>query len=198
MYNSYMLPEYFAYIGAFVTASGGVSYLVQTIRGRVQPNRVTWFLWALAAFIAFFAQISQGVGITALLTFVVGFLPLLIFAASFLNKKAYWQLTRFDFLCGAFSLLGLIAWIITKEGNIALTFSIIADFLASFPTFVKSYKEPASESASAYLLNAAGDGILLLTIKKWDFANAGFAVYLFLNCLVLIFLITSKIGKKKS
>jgi hypothetical protein len=193
-----VLPEYFVYIGSLITACGGISYLIQTIRGKVQPNRVTWFLWALAAFIAFFAQISQGVGITALLTFVVGFLPLLIFIASFLNKKAYWHLTSFDFLCGAFSVLGLVAWLVTKEGNTALLLSILADFLASFPTFLKSYKEPGSESASAYILNAVGDGILLLTIKKWDFANAGFAVYLFLNCLVLIFLITSKIGKRKS
>ncbi|HVZ58544.1 MAG TPA: hypothetical protein VG935_02225 [Patescibacteria group bacterium] len=192
-----MLPEYFVYIGIAITASGGVKYLIETLKGEVQPNRVTWFLWSLSAFIAFFAQISQGVGIIALLTFVVAFLPFLVFCASFLNKKAHWALTRFDLACGALSIVGLIAWGVTKEGNIAIFFSILADLLASFPTFVKSYTDPQSESASAYSLNAVGDGLLLLTIKTWDFAHAGFAEYLFLNCLVLIFLIKSKIGVKK-
>lgn len=192
-----MLPEYFVYIGSGITAVGGLSYLIQTLQGKVQPNRVTWFLWALVAFIAFFAQISQGVGLTVLLTFVVGFLPLLIFLVSFINKKAYWRLSRFDLLCGLFSLIGIIAWVVTKEANTALAFSIIADFLASVPTFVKSYREPESESAGAYALNALGDGVILFTIRQWDFANAGFAIYLFLNCLILVSLITFKIGKKK-
>lgn len=84
----------------------------------------------------------------------------------------------------------------TKEANTALAFSIIADFLASVPTFVKSYREPESESAGAYALNALG-GVILFTIRQWDFANTGFAVYLFLNCLILVSLITFKIGKKK-
>jgi len=47
------------------------------------------------ALIAFKAQIKEGVGIhQALLTFMVGFIPLIIFIASFINKKAYWKIGK--------------------------------------------------------------------------------------------------------
>ncbi|MEK9178462.1 MAG: hypothetical protein AAB801_01630, partial [Patescibacteria group bacterium] len=64
-----MLNENFVYVGLFIASLGNIVYLIQTLRGKVQPNRVTWFLWALAPLIAFAAQIKQGVGVQSLLTF---------------------------------------------------------------------------------------------------------------------------------
>jgi hypothetical protein len=39
-------------VGAAVTAAAGPGYAVATLRGRVRPNRVTWFVSGLAASIA--------------------------------------------------------------------------------------------------------------------------------------------------
>src|SRR5438045_193855 len=103
-----MLNENFVILGVFINFLGGVSYIIDTLRGKVQPNRVSWGLWAFAVTIAFLAEIKQGVGIQSLATFMVGFTPLLIFLASFVNKKAYWKITKFDMACGVFSIVGLI------------------------------------------------------------------------------------------
>lgn len=94
-----MLNENFVILGAVILAIGSLSYLIDTLKGKVKPNRVTFFLWALAPLIAFAAEIKQGVGIQSLMTFMVGFSPLLIFLASFVNKKAEWKLGSFDFIC---------------------------------------------------------------------------------------------------
>jgi hypothetical protein len=96
-----MINQNFVIVGAIIAAAGSVSYLIDTLKGRVKPNRVSFLLWSLAPLIAFFAEIQQGVGIQALMTFIVGFLPLTIFIASFVNKKAVWNLTGFDLICGA-------------------------------------------------------------------------------------------------
>ena len=56
-----MIPEYYAFIGAIIGSIGGLYYLYDTVIGRAQPNRVTWFLWGLFPMIIFVAQRAQGV-----------------------------------------------------------------------------------------------------------------------------------------
>jgi len=172
-----------------------LNYLINTLKGRARPNRISWFFWALVPFIAFVAQIQKGVGLQALMTFSVGFNPLLIFVASFFNKKSYWQLHKLDYFYGALALIGIILWQITGEGNIAIFFSILADGFAAVPTVIKSYFEPESESSSVYLLSGLNALITLFTIKIWNFAHWGFPVYIFLICLLIYFLIKFKLGK---
>ena len=190
-----MLPEYFVIIGSIIFFFGSISYFIETIQGKVKPNRITWFLWALAPFIAFYAQIKQGVGIQSLLTFTVGFIPIIIFLASFVNKKAYWKITRLDWLCGILSVGGVILWQVTKIGNIAITFAILADFLAALPTIIKSYTNPDSENYLLYFTNAVSAGLTLLTIKNWNFETVSFPLYIFVLTGLLAVLIKFKIGE---
>ncbi|HEY6396548.1 MAG TPA: hypothetical protein VIX82_03735 [Solirubrobacteraceae bacterium] len=49
-------------------------------------------LWTLTPLIAFAAERAQHVGLEALLTFAVGFGPLLVVVASFVDPRAYWKL----------------------------------------------------------------------------------------------------------
>src|SRR3989344_8314569 len=126
-----MINENFAILGAVIFFFGSIGYFVETIQGKVKPNRVTWFLWALAPLVAFTAQIKQGVGIQSLLTLMAGLIPFVIFFASFINKNSYWKIGRLDIICGIFSILGLVLWWITKVGNVAIAFAILADLLAA-------------------------------------------------------------------
>jgi hypothetical protein len=191
-----MINENFAILGAVISFFGGIPYLVGTIRGKVRPNKVTWFLWALAPLIAFAAEIKQGIGLQAWMTFAIGFSPLLIFIASFLSKNAYWKLTRFDLACGFFSVAGLILWYFSKNPNVAIFFAILSDALAATPTVIKSFKYPETENALAFLATVIGVVFTLLTIKTWNFAYASFPLYIFVADSLIFFLIQFKIGKK--
>lgn len=191
-----MLNENFVILGAVISGIGSLSYLIDTLKGKVKPNRVTFFLWALAPLIGFAAQINQGVGIQSLLTFMIGFSPALIFLASFLNKKAEWKLHSFDFICGGLSILGLVLWYITKTGIIALSFSMIADALASLPTVIKSYKYPETENPWAYLGSLIAAILTILTITNWNFAHWGFPIQTLVINLVMFVLIQFKWGKR--
>jgi len=95
------------FLGVGLQFIGGLTYLIDTVKGKIKPNKISWLLWSIAPLIAFFAEIKQGVGVQAFTTFIVGFVPLLVFLASFVNKQAEWKLSRFDLVCGALSLAGL-------------------------------------------------------------------------------------------
>ncbi len=190
-----MLSENFIYLAAAINSLAGLNYLIDTLRGRVQPNKVTWLLWALAPLIAFTAEMGQGVGLVSVITFLAGFFPLLIFLASFLNRKSRWKLTTFDFICGGLSVVGLLLWYITRLGNIAITFSILADLLAGIPTLIKSFNTPQSESARAFFLTSLGSVLTVLTISSWTFANYAFPGYLVLMNGAIFVFIYFKVGK---
>ena len=193
-----MLNPHFVILGAVIAFAGNLNYLLNVLRGRTRPNRISWMMWALAPMVIFAAQIHAGVGLRSLMTFVAGFNPLTIFIASFVNKKAVWKLTKFDFACGAFSLIGLALWAISGEGNIAILLSIIADGLAALPTIAKSYSHPDSESWLNYFAAGIGGVITLLTIKTWNFANYGFPVYLVIVCLLIASLVKFRWGLRLS
>ena len=191
-----MINEKFVIVVVIIEFLGGLSYLIDTLKGKVKPNRVTFFLWSLSPAIAFAAQIKQGVGIQSLMTFVTGFVPFTIFLASFINKKSYWKIKKFDLACGAISIIGLILWQITGVGNIAILFSIFSEIFAVLPTLTKSYYYPDTESAYPYLTSSTNAGLTILTIKNWIFAQYAFPFYIFLINLIIFILVKFRIGKK--
>jgi len=190
-----MINSNFVFLGAIIASLGSLGYLIATIRGEVKPNRVSFFLWSLAPLIAFVAEIKEGVGLQSLMTFMVGFLPLTVFIASFTNKKAEWTLHMFDFVCGGLSVLGLVFWYITKSGDIAIILSILADGLAALPTVVKAFNYPETEIGWTYFTATISAAITLLTLKVWNVANVGFPLYILLITLVISTLAQFKLGK---
>ncbi len=193
-----MISENFIFLGVLLNIIGSSTYAYSTVRGRTKPNRVTWFLWALAPLIAFAAQLQQGVGAQVLMTFMVGFGPLLVFMASFLNKEAYWHITKLDVICGILSVIALGLWLITGKGALAIVLSIASDLIAGVPTLIKAYREPETEHSSVFRNGAISAAITLLTIKTWTFATYAFALYILLICLALYVLIRFKLGKRIS
>lgn len=111
-----MINVHFVYLGAALGALGGLAYMRDTLRGTTQPNRVTWLLWAFAPLLASAVEFHSGVGLRTLTTFMTGFMPLLVFVASFHNAAANWKIGRLDYLCGAMSLAGTAAWLLTQNG----------------------------------------------------------------------------------
>lgn len=185
-----MIDERFVLASALLVTLGGVGYLVDTLQGRNQPNKVTWLLWGLAPMMAFAAQLSEGVGVAAVATFAVGFMPLLIFAASFANARAQWRTTPFDLACGALSVLGLMLWVLTSDANLAITFAIIADLLAALPTIAKAWRHPETESPLVFWSGVPNGAIGLLVIDDWTFENYAFIGYILAIFTLLAVLVT--------
>lgn len=193
-----MFPEYCATIGAVIGSVGGLYYLYDTIVGKAKPNRVTWLLWGIFPLIIFVAQRVQGVTGLSWTSFVAGFTPLLVVAASFFNTKAYWKTERRDYYLMAAAILGIILWGITDDPNLAILFSLLADLLAGVPTIFKAYRYPESESRLAYAVSALGFGISLLSVQIFDLENAAFVAYVFVLNAALALLASRRRGDKQA
>ncbi len=172
-----MINENWIYLGTAIGAAGAAVYLRDTLRGTTKPNRVTWLLWAVAPLLATAVEVSEGVRLQALPTFMVGFMPLLIFIASFHNSASVWKVRRIDYACGAVSLVGTIVWLITRNGVLAISAAIAADFLAGVPTLMKSWTHPETETVHTYIGAVISMVILLLTVDHWTFDVVAFPVF---------------------
>lgn len=192
-----MIPEYFAIIGAVIASFGGLYYLYETIVGKSKPNRVSWLLWGVMPMIIFVAQRVQGVEGLSWISFAAGFTPLLIVAASFLNKKAYWKTKPLDYILMVAALAGVALWFITSDPNMAILLVLVADLLAGVPTILKSIKHPETESWIAYLISTVGFGIGILAIHNFNFEHAAFVIYLFAIQLLLTLLTVRVVFRSK-
>lgn len=190
-----MINANFVFVGVIIQFLGGLDYLINTLKGKTKPNKVSWLLWTIAPLIAFAAELKQGVGVQSFTTFIVGFVPLLVLLGSFVNKKAQWEIEKLDIICGVLSSLGILLWLVTKVGNLAILFSIFADGLAFIPTLVKAFKYPETESANVFITGFVAMAITLLTVTNWNFQTFGFPLYLFLADLSAALLIQLKLGK---
>lgn len=191
-----MISEQFIYLALAINLAGATGYLIATLKGRTSPNRVTWSLWAAAPLIAFAAQIDEGVGLPALMTFAVGFGPLLIFLASFANRQAVWALTPFDVACGVFSLLALVLWAISGSATAAIVLAIVADLLAGIPTVRKAFIAPQTENPWVFWGALISAIITMLTLDEFTLASLGFPLYIAAICVVLVALIQFKLGPR--
>jgi hypothetical protein len=187
-----MLPEQFIYIGVFVNLVGIVWYLKNIIYGGTRPNLVSWFIWALAPFVGVFLQLKAGAGLSVLGVFMAGVGPLFVVILSLFKKDLYWKITRFDIVCGFFSILALILYIITNKVGISIFFAILSDGLAAIPTIKKSWEFPETESISSYLGGIINNVLALLIIKNWIFSIYSFSIYFIIINIIIIFCIYRK------
>jgi len=191
-----VLNVHFVIVGAVIGLAGSAGYAVDTVRGRTQPNRVTWLLWGAVPLLAFVVELRSGVGLRSVMALSVGLGPLAVFAASFWNRSSVWRIGRLDYTCGVLSVAGTAVWLITRQGLAALCAAIAADALAGVPTLVKSWRAPGSESAVAYwgaLVNAA---VTLLTVTTITADEVAFPLYIVVIAGVEVVLVAGRLGPR--
>jgi len=184
--------EYLELVAAFATLLGAFGYIRSMFKGQTNPNRVTWFMWSVAPLIATAAALSNGVGWAVIPVFMSGVSPLLVFTASFFNHKAYWKLSRFDYLCGALSGIALVVWYVTSNPNLAIVFAIISDAIAAVPTFSKAWRNPSTESAWPFIIGVFSPITSFLVATSYTFSQIAFPSYLIAINILLVISISQK------
>jgi hypothetical protein len=180
-----MLPAWFTLFSVAIRLIGGAQYAWGVLRGKAQPNPITWFLWGLTPLIAFFAQLQYGLRPQSFVLLALAASPLVISVLALATHNARQHFTPFALLCGAAALVGIVLWQVTAIPELAIAFSIIADIFATLPTLRKAYRKPSSEYAWPYCMSVISMAITLLTIKNWVFAIYAFPLYMMCVNIVL-------------
>lgn len=185
-------------LSAALSLSGAYTYIRDIFRGKTKPNLVSWGLWSVAALIATGAAISANAdGWATVRIFVAGFTPLLISIAALMAPQSYWKLTKFDFACGALSVVALGFWLLAGQPILAILLAAIADLFALIPTITKAWKHPETETLSTWFIGLFTASIVLPAIPVWNIENAAFQVYLLIaNVIVFTIVLRGRIKKR--
>jgi hypothetical protein len=182
-----------------ISFSGAVAYIRDMFAGKSKPNLVTWGLWGFAPLIATGAALTAHADVwSTVRIFMSGFGPLIVFIVAFFVPQSYWKLTKLDFLCGLFSVVALIAWLVADSPVLAILLAALADLLATLPTLIKAWKHPETETLYTYFVGLFTASIVIPAIPVWNIENAAFQVYLLIaNVLLFVAVARGHIFKKK-
>ena len=199
--TAYMtFPHSLVIISTLLMLWGGYAYFRDTLAGRTKPNRVSWFLWALAPLVSLSAAFSVDADIWASVRVLVGGLvPGVIFLGSFFNRKSYWQLTWFDWICGGLSLTALLFWQLASSPLIAVLLATAANTFASIPTFIKAWNFPETETRLIFINSFLSAVLIIPAIPVWNIANSAFQIGLMLTTgAFLVAVYRKSLGIKKT
>jgi hypothetical protein len=190
------LIHWFVILSALISIGGAYAYVRDTLSGKSKPNRVSWLMWALAPLIGTAAAFASDADFWATLRiFLAGLLPLLVFLASFVNPQSYWKLTSFDLMCGSLSLVALFVWGAVDSPRIAILLAAIGDGFASFPTLIKAWKYPETETGITYAAFLVSVVLVIPSIPVWNIENSAFQIYLLTgNAFMLLCIYRKQLG----
>ena len=153
-------------------------YICGILRGgETRPNAVSFFLWTVLQAIALVAQIRAGASLSVVLMFLIT-LDTAIITVLALVGYGYRKYGKIDLFCFVLAVVTIVLWQVTGNPVLAIVLAIVGDFFASFPTTVKTYREPRSEHLTAWALITAAPVFSVLSADRLDVANLAFPVYL--------------------
>jgi len=193
-----MLPEYIVYISIATSLFCAYFYVRDIWRGKTKPNLASWLIWLLAPVVAGFVLLSDGSGISVIPIFMAASSPFFVILFALIKRNAIWRPSKLDYICLALSFLALISFAILKTGVWATIFAILADGIAFIPTYVKSWKEPDTETLSPYYSGSFNAFLGFATAPALTFVGIGFAVYLFFGNLAEIVIVLYKRWQSKN
>lgn len=189
-YFGISIAHWLVVLSVLLSLSGAIVYIRDMFRGKSKPNLVTWGLWAFAPLIATGAALSVNADYwSTIRIFMSGFGPLLVFIFAFIVKQGYWKLSKFDYLCGALSLIALVVWLMVGSPVIAILIAAVADLFATLPTVIKAWKYPETETLYTYFIGLFTASIVIPAIPIWNIENSAFQIYLLLANVTLFIIV---------
>lgn len=174
-----MLPPWLGYITIVISLTASGFYIRDMLRGKTKPNRVSWFIWAVAPLIGAGVEFAHGAGARVIPTFMSGFSPIIIFTFALFVKSAYWKIEKFDIVCGILSLIAIYFWLVLGQGTLAVVFAVLADAFAAVPTLRKAWRYPETETSLSYLMYTSNAVISILIARSFSISALLFPIYFF-------------------
>jgi len=175
------------FAGALTLASV-VPYVRDMVKGTTRPNIVSWGIWCLVQAIFALAQLAEGASYSVILPLAeVATVGLIVLLG--LVGYGYKKYGKTDIACFVLALVAIVLWQTTGDPMLALWFSVAADVLAAVPTWVKAYKDPKSETISAYFLVALSAIAAALSTTIVDVPNLLWPANIFFGNTLVVLLI---------
>jgi hypothetical protein len=168
-----------------------IPYMVDIYKGKVKPARAARIMFTALTVIALFQQRDLGSGWTLAVTVgeVAGSV-LILWAAI---KHGVGGMKKTDIICYVLLALSVFFWLTTKNAFVALHFTVFADLVAFFPTLMKTWNWPNSETPLFFIAGVIAPILSIIAGNDYSYAIVLFPLYLALiNLLEVGFILRKK------
>ncbi len=185
------MKEAFAIVAACIAIAGNVPYVIDVLKGRVQPHAYTWFVWTIVSGTVFFGQLAKGAGVGVIPTAASEIFTLIIFLLSL--RFGFKRTTKLDTFFLITALLGLIPWYLTKDPTLSVIIVVTIDVFGFAPTLRKAWQEPQTESPILYSSNVLRHSLALFSLEAYNVATMLHSLAMIvMNSLTTAFLLRRK------
>ena len=149
---------------AILSLSSNIPYILDTIRGVTQPHRVSWGIFFLLNIISLANQAAAGATSSLWLIAAFTLSTFIIFSLSI--KNGVGGSSKLDLIALFGSLAGVVVWQLIDSPTASIIANIIAGGIAGFPTMVKAYKKPESETKNKWLFGSIAGLLAALSVGE--------------------------------
>jgi hypothetical protein len=186
-----LMKEIAAVTSALIIFAGAIPYARDVIAGRAIPSRSTRFMLVVIIFFALVQQHSLGSRWSLLLIAAELTMSIVMFALSL--KYGIGGTDKLDLWCYGLLFFNLVVWGTTGSALIAIHITIAADVIACIPTFVKTYRDPTSETPLFWTAGAVAALLAIYAEALPSYGNLVFPIYLFLTNAAVALLAVRKV-----
>ena len=170
------MKELFTLISAILILIAAPPYIIDTVKGKTQPERVTWFIFSVLGIIAFVSQLSLGASWSLVFSGLDTFASMVVFGLSL--KYGVGGHTKLDIGALLVASLGVAIAVIAKEPVISILGVILADVSGVVLTLKKVYLHPESETTVTWLLVGTASLFGVLSVGGLSFGLLLYPAYL--------------------
>lgn len=167
------MKEFLAVSALILSLGANIPYIIETIKGEVKPERVSWFLWTLLGLTYYFSALfSDG---ATLFTFGELIGPAIIFILAL--KFGVGGKSRFDLISLAIALLAFALLFIVKGVLVGLLLALIVDGIGATLTIRKLLIDPSSESKWFWGIGVISGMCAILSLENYTIETLLFPLY---------------------
>ena len=166
-------------------------YIRSILYGETKPHRTTRFIYLIIGILTTLSLLASHNRVAVWISGVSTLQAIILFYLGLKHGVGGWSKT--DIACLVVASIGIVAWQTTKNPILALYLGIMADFIGSVPTIIKSYRLPRTENWSFYGIDALAGMFNLLALTNWNLQDFAYPAYLvFINGLIALLILRGK------
>lgn len=171
-------------LSSVLTLVSAIPYVVAIVKGKTKPRIVSWLTWSLLTGIACAASFADKQYPSAILMFFATLETLTVVALGL--RKGDHKFERFDVVCQASAIVGLVLWLFFNSPTIAVVASLAIDLVGALPTLKHSWQKPGEETALTFFLAGIGGLCTVLVVESWKITAIAYPMYIaFVNLLTV-------------
>lgn len=184
----------FAVIASIIGIIAFIPYIRDIFSHKTKPHIYTWLIWIITQGIGVFGMVHGGASWGSLSLTIGLIFVIFIFLCCF--KYGTKDITKADKIVLMFAFLAVFVWFQLKQPILSILMISIIDFCGFLPSIRKTYKNPQSETLSAWLLFTVSNTFAILALSEYNFLTLFYILTITIANLIIF--AVALIGRRKT